>query len=202
MEFNEFALTHLPAPPARLLEIGCGSGELALELAARGYDVVAADPRAPEGPIFRQVTLEELDDPGSFDAAIAGRVLHHVHPLAPGVEKLARLAPLLLVDEFASERLDEPTQEWYEGQHRMLLAAGHEPKGPPSIDEWRERHRDLHPSGVVRAELARRFEERVLEWRPYVYRWLDGPTSRELEQALVDVGAIQPLGFRGVYVRR
>lgn len=185
-----------------MLEVGCGRGELALALAAAEYDVLAIDPRAPVGEIFRQLTLDVLDDPGPFDAAIAGRVLHHVDPLEPAVDKLAALAPLLLVDEFAWERLDPPTQDWYEGQHRMLVAAGREPSGPPDLDGWREEHDDLHPSDVVRAAVGRRFEERVLEWRPYLYRWLEGPASEALEQALIDAEAIQPLGYQWAGRRR
>jgi 2-polyprenyl-3-methyl-5-hydroxy-6-metoxy-1,4-benzoquinol methylase len=42
-----FVLDHLPAPPSRVLEVGCGSGELALHLAAADYEVVAIDPEAP-----------------------------------------------------------------------------------------------------------------------------------------------------------
>ncbi|MGH3281550.1 MAG: class I SAM-dependent methyltransferase, partial [Trebonia sp.] len=34
------------APPARILDMGCGTGLLACELATRGYDVTGADPAA------------------------------------------------------------------------------------------------------------------------------------------------------------
>jgi hypothetical protein len=177
--------------------VGCGkTGELAFTLDAAGHDVLAIDPRAPEGPIFRQVTLEELDAGATFDATVCERVLHHVEPLAPAVDKLARLAPRIFVEEFAHERLDGPTREWYEGQHRMLAAAGAEPAGPSDLGEWREEHLDLHPSDVVLAALDARFERTHYEDRPYLYRWLRGPNSEALEQTLVDVAAIRPLGFR------
>jgi hypothetical protein len=203
MDFNAFALSHLPAAPARVIEVGCGkTGELALALEAAGYDVLAIDPRAPEGAIFRRITLEELDDPGPFDAAIAARVLHHVTPLEPAVEKLSGLAPLLLVDEFAWDRLDRPTKGWYEERRRTLEAAGTEPGGPADLDAWRQEHADLHPSGMVRAALAERYDERVYEDRAYLYRWLQGPSSEALEQTLVDSGAIRPLGYRCILERR
>jgi SAM-dependent methyltransferase len=196
VDFATFVLSNL-APGSRVLEVGCGTtGELALKLADGGHDVVAIDPRAPEGPIFRRVGLEDFDEDGAFDATVCKRVLHHVEPLPPAVEKLARLAPVVLVEEFAHERLDDPTRAWYEGQWRLLAAAGVEPNGPPDLGRWREEHRGLHPSGDVVATLDASFARTYYEDRPYLYRWLGGPSSEELERALIDAGAIRPIGFR------
>ena len=86
-----------------------------------------------------------------------------------------------------------PARDPYTGQPR-------EPKGPPDLDQWREEHADLHPSDAVRAAVSVHFEERVLEWRPYLYRWLDGQESEKREQALIDAGAIKALGYQAVYV--
>jgi len=203
VDFTQFALSQLPDPPRRVLEVGCGrEGGVAPELAAAGYDVLAIDPHAPAGPLYRRVTLEELEDPGPFDAAVAGRVLHHVNPLGPALDKLAELAPLLVIDEFAWNHMDEATIDWYESQHRLLLATGRHPHGPPSIAEWRERHAGLHPYETLRAEIAERYEERHFEWRPYFYRWLEGPATEALEQGLIDARAIRPIGFRWSGVRR
>lgn len=127
-----------------MLEIGCGKGELALALAGRGYDLVAIDPEAPEGEIFRRTTIEEFDDPGPFDAVVASRSLHHVHDLGGMLDKLVRLSdgPLIL-NEFAWDRRE------------------------PMTPEWEEEHAGLHGYGTMRAELDARFEERFFEWRPY-----------------------------------
>ena len=190
-------LSELPPAPRRVLEVGCGrEGGVAPALAAAGHDVLAVDPEAPSGAFYRQVTLEELDDPGPFDAVVAGRVLHHVDPLGAALDKLAGLAPLILLDEFAWNHMDEPTVDWYESQHRVLTAAGRAPKGPPRLAEWRARHLDLHPYETLRRELDARYEERHFEWRPYFYRWLDGPATESLEQGLIAAGAIRPIGFR------
>ncbi len=203
MDFTQFTLSQLAPPPLRVLEVGCGwEGGVAADLAAAGYDVLAIDPEAPEGELYRQVALEELDDPGPFDAVVAGRVLHHVHPLDSALDKLARLAPLLLLDEFAWNHMDEPTVDWYESQHRLLAAAGRAPGGPSDLSEWRWKHSDLHPYETLRAELDVRYEERYFEWRPYFYRWLGGPASEALEAGLIEAGAIRPIGFRYAGVRR
>jgi hypothetical protein len=203
MEFAVYAQSQLPPPPRRVLEVGCGwEGGVAPTLAAAGYDVMAIDPVAPKGPIYRQITLEELNDPGPFDAVVAGRVLHHVDPLGPALDKLAVLAPLLVLDEFAWSHMDAATVDWYEKQHRTLVAAGREPKGPADLGEWRARHSDLHPYETLRAEVDARYEERSFEWRPYFYRWLGGPASEALEAGLIAAGAIRPIGFRYAGVRR
>jgi hypothetical protein len=203
MDFTAFALSQLPPPPQRVLEVGCGrAGGVAPGLVAAGYDALAIDPEAPTGPLYRRTTLEELDDPGPFDAVVAGRVLHHVHPLGPALDKLARLAPLLVLDEFAWNHIDEATVDWYEGHHRVLIAAGVDPKGPPNLTEWRSRHRDLHPFEKLRGEIDARYEERHFEWRPYFYRWLGGPATEPLEESLIDAGVIRPIGFRYAGVRR
>ena len=199
LDFTEFTLSHLGASPLRVLEVGCGrEGGVAPSLAAAGHDVLAIDPAAPDGPLFRRITIEELDDPGPFDAVVAGRVLHHVDPLGTALDKLAALAPLLVLDEFAWNHIDAPTQDWYESQHRLLVAAGRTPKGPADLADWRARHADLHPYETLRAELDARFDAQVLEWRPYLYRWLDGPASEALEAALIDARAIEPIGVRYV----
>jgi hypothetical protein len=199
--FAEFVLSQLPPPPLRVLEVGCGEdGGVTPALAAAGHDVLGIDPHAPEGPLYRQVTLEELDDPGPFDAVVAGRVLHHVHPLAPALDKLAALAPLLVVDEFAWNHIDEATTRWYESRRGELVAAGREPKGPPDLALWRWEHPGLHPYETLRSELDARYDERYVEWRPYFHRWLGDLDTRSMEEALIAAGAIRPIGVRYVGV--
>ena len=180
-----------------MLEVGCGhEGGVAPALATAGYGVLAIDPEAPEGPLYRRAALEDFDDPGPFDVVVAGRVLHHVNPLEPALDKLAGLAPLLVVDEFAWNHMDEATVDWYEERHRLLVAAGQEPKGPPDLAEWHRRHADLHPYETLHAALQARYDDRYFEWRPFLYRWLDGPATEALEATLIDNGAIRPIGFR------
>jgi hypothetical protein len=163
---------------------------MARELAAAGYDVLAIDPVAPDGPIFRRTTVEELDEAETFAAVVSSRTLHHVHDLGAGLDKIARLAPLLVLDEFVWDRLDEATARWYE-QQRVDADA-------PPVSEWEERHGDLHGFATLREALARRFTERHFAWSPYLYRYLHRPELEPVEAALIEAGAIRALGFRYV----
>jgi SAM-dependent methyltransferase len=183
MGFTAFVLSHLPPPPRRILEVGCGRGELARALAAAGYDVVAVDPEAPEGPIFRQTTIEELDEPGPFHAVVASFSLHHVHDLDAVLDQLrGLLAPegVLILDEFGWDLLDEQTAERYD------LDRG----------DWKEEHDDLHGFERLRSALDARFGEQHFSQGPYFSRHLGADEDEELE--LIVAGKIRPLGFRYV----
>jgi SAM-dependent methyltransferase len=192
-----FVKAHLPPVPARVLEVGCGSGRLARELHELGYSVTAIDPEAPEGAIFRAVPLEEFEEEnGPFDAVVAIRALHHIADLGGALSKVqALLAPggRLIVAEHACERFDEPTARWYLEKRR---AAG---RGAPSspdacMAKWRSDHARLHDSTVLRHELGTRFTERVFAWTPYLYGEL-GPTVEHEERRLIEAGQIQATGF-------
>jgi hypothetical protein len=205
-DFVTFVLDQLPPPPGRVLEVGCGQeGGLVTVLANAGYDALGVDPHAPAGERFLRTTFQSASDKlslGGWDAVVAGRVLHHVNPLGEGLDALASLAPLLLVDEFAPERIAAAAQDWYEAQHRMLRAAGAEPDGPSDLDAWRARHPGLHTHSVLIDALRDRYDERVFEWVPYLSRWLGGPSSEALEQVLIDTGAVPAIGYRWAGVRR
>jgi len=197
MDFLAFVEEQLTPPPVRVLEVGCGRGDLARAMAGRGFDVVAIDPGAPDGEIFRSVSIEDFTDPEPFDAVVANRALHHIADLDGAVAKMARLlrpSGRVAIHEHAWERLDEPTARWYGEQQ-----ASEEPGSPPAVErvmrEWNEYHHDLHTSAAMRAALERHFEQRHLSWTPYLYGELDPKITEEQERALIDAGAIQATGF-------
>jgi SAM-dependent methyltransferase len=185
-----------------VLDVGCGQGELTTALVVAGYDVLGIDPLAPTGDHFRRLKLEDLDDEESFDAIVAAYSLHHFSDLAAGLDKVAGLLSpggVLVVDEFGWDRLDETTLDWLYGQRRALAAAGHG-VAPVSHDElrreWEAEHLGLHGFAELRAGLDARFDEREFAWVPHLHRSLAGVATEMLEQALIDAGAIQALGFR------
>jgi SAM-dependent methyltransferase len=183
-----FVLHELPPPPARVLEVGCGAGDLARELAAAGYDVLAIDPDAPHGSIFRRTTIEELGDAGPFDAVVASRALHHVFDLTAALEQTAavlRTGGAVVIDDFAWERLDA----------RSAARVG------IPLDEWCEEHAELHTSDAMIGGLDKRFERRWFSWEPYLFRESREVVSEGEERNLIETGEIQAIGFRYVGVR-
>src|SRR5205085_8749573 len=91
VDLRAFVRANLPEPPARVLEVGAGAGQLAGALRAAGYDVLAIDPE-PESDDVRAVALADLAEPaGSFTAAVAVVSLHHVDPLEASCRRLGEL---------------------------------------------------------------------------------------------------------------
>jgi SAM-dependent methyltransferase len=188
-----FVLAHLPPPPATVLEIGCGKGELARALAAARYDVTAIDPEAPEGSIFQRVSFEAFTEQGSFEAVVASRSLHHIHDLGAALDKVVRLLPgggVLILDEFAWDRLDDATAAWYYTRRGESLEGWRA--------RWEEEHAGLHAYDTMRVELDARFRERSFAWLPYLYRDPEVGVGEYEERLLIDSGAIRATGFRYV----
>jgi SAM-dependent methyltransferase len=195
----DFVCAHLPPPPARVLDAGCGQGALTRALVDRGYEARGIDPKAPDGPLFERSGLEDLHAERRYDVAIAVVSLHHVADLALSVERLAdAIVPggLLLVDEFDRERLDRPTTAWLRHQRHALVAvgighehaAGEEDHGLDHIFTWE----------AVRHALDARFDERSCERVEYLYRYETHLALQPLERAMIDLGAIAPTGVRYV----
>ena len=165
-----FVERHLASPPARVLEVGCGRGELARAIGRLGHSVVAS------------------------------RSLHHIADLGRALDKIARLlraGGVVIVNEHAWDRLDEPTARWY-----LAKRAAAEPVTSTSLNhclaEWERDHAGLHGYAAMRRELDRRFRARFFAWTPYLYGELAGAADEDEERSLIEAGAIQATGFRYV----
>jgi SAM-dependent methyltransferase len=75
-------------PPARVLDVGCGTGALAARLAGNGYEVVGIDPsqgmldvmreRAPEVEAVRGSATGMPFDDDEFDLSLSVATMHHI----------------------------------------------------------------------------------------------------------------------------
>jgi SAM-dependent methyltransferase len=195
-DVTAFVRATLPAPPARVLEIGAGDGALAAALASAGYDVVAIDPASEAEPV-RPVALHELDEPAaSFDAAVAVTSLHHVEPLEQSLRRLAELVRgggRLVIDEFDVEQFDERAARWW------LERSEHAADRGELIAGLRDH---LHPVARLREALAAHFELGEPVRGPYLYRWNMPRDVREAELQAIAAGELPATGARLVGIRR
>ena len=208
-----FVREHLPAPPARVLELGCGPlGGFVPGLRADGYDAVGIDRNAPAGDEYRQADFERSTLGEPVAAVVASRSLHHVADLGEVLDGVtASLAPggLVIVAEWQWERFDERTARWC---FERLLAA------EDARDDWLQRRRrewlargtswdtyfaawarshGLHPAERILAGLDEHFDRVLCEHGPYFYADLEGVSELD-EQAAIAAGEISATGIRYV----
>lgn len=214
----------LPAGGGRLLEVGCGAGEVAAELGRRGWDVLALDTSAEavaearsRGVDAHLATFPDFDSAEAFDAVLFVRVLHHVESLDATLERvraLLRPGGRLAVDDYDWKGVDPRTASWAYGLLGALAAANLIPGEEWEADgdahaAW---HRSYEAEGLftgddMRSALTARFEVEREEGAPYFYRYAcrhlggeDGLAIAEqvleTELELLREGAIRPLGLR------
>ena len=91
---------HLPAQ-GRMIDVGCGEGQVARLAAAKGLDVLGIDPAMAQieiaeerggGPTYRQGSATELTEPdASADAVVACLVFEHIEDLDTALAEVARV---------------------------------------------------------------------------------------------------------------
>src|SRR4029434_2946275 len=173
----DFVKRFLPSEGGRILEVGCGAGELAACLFKDGYAVVAIDSDRDSiaaaqrlGVDARIATWPSFDD-GQFDAVLFTRSLHHIHPLDESVGRAAKSLTedgRIIVEDFAYDSVDEKTLRWFRSAIRLLEATGQLIIGDESLEKiltktetlnaWQQCHEhDLHTAAEIGAQLERRF---------------------------------------------
>jgi SAM-dependent methyltransferase len=174
----------------RVLEVGCGRGELARRLAGLGFAVTAIDVALPPTEPVPGVERREVDflafDSDPFDAIVFDSALHQIAPLETAVARAASLlvpGGRLIIEDFDVDAPDEPTLRWFYETRALLAAAGVFPSEPPdslpatapALDDlharWRASHpAPLHTGAEMRLAISARFVIRELRLVEYLHR--------------------------------
>ncbi len=184
----------LPAPPARVLEAGCGRGALAAALTDVGYEVIGVDRNAEMAAAAKErgvaVIQADLHDvSGEYDVVLFTRSLHHAESLD---DLLAHAATLLapdgqiVIEEFAWERVDHAAAHFLVDNQAMLVATGLLAAELPDgdlLDAWVAGHNYLHQGSAMLAALNRIGSNVTTVTTSMLWRLVDGRGGAWLEPA-------------------
>ncbi|MFN8658051.1 MAG: class I SAM-dependent methyltransferase [Candidatus Obscuribacterales bacterium] len=195
----EFLRSNLPlSPELRLLEVGCGNGDLAAALMKHNVSIKAIDidEEAVNNTRARGVDVEHADIlqykcDAPYDVILFSRCLHHVNPMPDAVKAAkALLKPdgKVVLEEFAPELADQVTATWLKQQEDLLRAAGlmhneHDHKhgheqgkehvSGDALSQWNDYYfvaHNLSRSDEMRAALQREFSTLEESSCAYLFR--------------------------------
>jgi SAM-dependent methyltransferase len=187
----DFVKRFLPGGRSRILEVGCGAGELAARLSRDGHAVIAIDSDPESVAAARRLGLDarlanwpDFDD-GYFDAVLFTRSLHHIHPLDYSVRHAAdrlRDGGHIIVEDFAYESADEKTLRWFASAVRLLEATGslvaddefqkRVLSKTETLKAWRQNHdNELHTAVEINAQLEKTLGDVIRENAAYYFRY-------------------------------
>lgn len=218
LETIAFVAEDLPSAPSRILEVGCGTGDVALALKQAGHDVIAIDiledavaAARAKGVDARQANFLGFTDK-AFDVIFFTRSLHHIHPLREAVEHARDLlvsGGKLIASDFDFKAMDAATASWMQGMEDVLLAAGqigdavHDSIDP--LAAWKERHPEHHLSDgpEMTATVRKVFGNVVARKSAYVFRYFSPQVSADvarailqMEEKLIRLCVLTPVGLQ------
>ena len=208
----DFVQRFLPNDCRRILEVGCGTGELAACMSQDGYGVVALDVDPESVAAARRLDVDshvakwpDFDD-GKFDAVLFARSLHHIHPLDRAVGHAAetlREGGRIIIEDFAHESADEKTLRWFVSTVRLLEASGSLAgddgflqkilSKTETLKAWRQNHQhELHTAAEINAQLEKTASPVIKENAACYFRYVANAIVRtEKHNAILQAFAEQ-----------
>lgn len=208
----DFIKRFLPRGGRRILEVGCGAGELAARLCKDGHAVLAIDSDPQSVAAARTLGIDACVatwpnfDEGRFDAVLFTRSLHHIHPLGESIRRAAHSLTdggLIIVEDFAYESADEKTLRWFRSAIRSfeearLLTASNEfvesiLSKSGTLKAWRQNHEgELHTAAEIGAQLEKTLEHVTKEDAAYYFRYIaNAIITREKRDTILQAFAEQ-----------
>jgi ubiquinone/menaquinone biosynthesis C-methylase UbiE len=220
-----FVEEYAPINGRRLLEIGCGGGDLALALKNRGFNVRAIDISAEAIESAKQKGVDAecadiltyKDQP--FDIVLFTRSLHHIEPLDDAVtaaKNLLKPGGVLLIEDFLPEIADEAAIQWFREKRSAIpeSAVNEDARKHTKIstlEQWQEHfteHRIAEGSAVRRA-VEKQLPQSKVTRVPYLYRHIGdsikvdadnaaaiAQAALDEEKAAIDNGSLVAIGMR------
>jgi SAM-dependent methyltransferase len=214
-----FVQKHLKASNQKILEVGCGLGDVAKALQDLGHAVKAIDldidsvvATRAKGVEAEKSDIIHLRESNRYDCVLFTRSLHHINPIENALQntfQALRPGGLLLVEDFAVERPDIPTLTWLHGLEGLLDKK--KAVFSDCLARWQEEHKEvppLHTGETMINEISKAFQMESRETCAYLYRQFvpqltpleDGYEMVqgifEWEKALISSRLIQPTGLR------
>lgn len=222
---NTFKYTRkfITSKDVRVLEVGCGEGDLGLELMKLNIDFVAIDidREAIKLALSKGVNAQCIDflqfKDRAFDVILFTRSLHHMHDLNKAINHaklLLKKEGKLIIEEFDFKKIDINTARWYYDMTSiMTLFAGKEPtdyiKNP--TESWENEHchePELNSGEIMTRSIEDSFKLISKDHNAYLFRsicrHLDSDEKGysltkkvyDIENGLITNGLILPTGLR------
>jgi SAM-dependent methyltransferase len=212
----------LPAPPARVLEAGCGRGALAAALADHRYQLTGVDRDAKMAAAAAErgvpvIQADVRDISGEYDVVLFTRSLHHADDLDDILaHAVTLLAPggRVIIEEFAWERVGHTAADFLYDNRALLVATGLLDAETPAddlLDTWITGHDFLHRGSAMIEALCRAGSDLTTVDTAMLWRLVDGrggvwtePATRvadalnairRAEERRIAAGTLTPVGL-------